>query len=87
MPHAEAARVAAKTTAPANHPSRSERGEIKRLADHRDRVARMIADGQHWLLPIFERLEHELEALSIRQSALDRALLIARNNAARIRAA
>ena len=50
---------------------------IRRITESRDRMAVLVAEGQVWALPIFIRLEAELEKAKIQQSALDRARDIA----------
>lgn len=47
-----------------------------RLADVENaltKVAKLIAAGEDWALPLFLRLESELEALQTRETALNRA--------------
>ncbi|WP_037227187.1 hypothetical protein [Roseobacter sp. GAI101] len=61
--------------------------EIRRISDARDRVADLVASEQFWLIPIFERLEDELERLVGQEDAISRARRIAEENAARKRAA
>lgn len=61
--------------------------EIRRISDARDQIVQLIASEQFWLLPIFERLEDELERLQGREDAISRARSIAEQNAARKRAA
>jgi hypothetical protein len=63
------------------------RGGLAQLTEARDRVAQIVADGGLYALPIFERLEAELEKYTDQQSALDRARQIAEEIAARKRAA
>lgn len=48
-----------------------------RIIVARDRLADIVADGGEWALPVFERLEREVEALSDRQTAIERAQRIA----------
>lgn len=54
---------------------------IERAKAARDKIARMIADGEEWLLPIFIKLRDELLALEKLQSEIEEARLIASNYA------
>lgn len=56
--------------------------ELRRLENALDYVAGCIAAGDDSLLPIFERLESELSALSKRESALERARRLAQKKEA-----
>lgn len=94
MPNEEgAARVAARTQTPAEVTGLQPRAMgdaqavlIERVAQARDRTAILLADGELWILPIFERLEQELDALAAKEEVLTRARQIAAA-AARKRAA
>jgi len=61
---------------------------ISRLTAAHEFVARMVSerpDG-HAYLPLFERLERELEALAAQESAIERARRVSREKAARVEA-
>jgi hypothetical protein len=60
---------------------------IQRITDARYEVAVRLTGGEEWLLPIFERLEAEIEKLTAQTDTLSRARQIAKQNAAPKRAA
>lgn len=68
-------------------PGNASQTEIRRISIARDRVAGLVASEQFWLIPIFLRLEDELERLSGQEDVVSRARAIANQNAARKRAA
>lgn len=58
--------------------------DISRLAAAHEFVAQMVADRPDGAayLPLFERLEKELEAVAAQESAIERARRVARERAA-----
>lgn len=58
-------------------PSSAAELSIRRIAESIDRMAVLVAEGHVWALPLFIRLEADLERANIQQSALDRARDIA----------
>lgn len=68
-------------------PAAARQAEIQKIADARYEIAARMVAGQHWLLPIFERLEAELERLAAEEDTLARALRLVAENAAPKRAA
>ncbi|WP_157967807.1 hypothetical protein [Cohaesibacter intestini] len=51
---------------------------LARLRSAREKAAMLIADGEEWLLPHFERIHAEIEKLEDKQKRLNLALEIAR---------
>lgn len=60
---------------------------IHKITDARDEIIRRIGQGEEFLLPIFERLEDELEKFRRKEDTLTRVRRLAAENAVRKRAA
>lgn len=58
---------------PCVHEHGGEMRDRQRIEAALDRVAELLDAGHDYLVPIFERLERELEAATRERSALDRA--------------
>jgi hypothetical protein len=68
-------------------PNTARQAKIQKIADARYVIAVRIDQGQHWLAPIFKRLEAELEKLAAEEDTLARARQLVAENAAPKRAA
>ena len=60
--------------------------ELDRVQSAKVRVAYLIKQGEHWALPLFERLTDEAKRLETQQDQLQQAIAFA-NHAAQQRAA
>ena len=57
--------------------AQSPREKAERVRGARDKIARRIARGEHWLLPAFKQLNDELAALEEEENLLAEALRLA----------